>query len=272
MSINPQEFNEVHRLARIDLYKQEIIQHYRDQIKKNPGERRYEYLGQNGNKVNRTLFTGAGTGIVIGATCGGLCGIPGGPPGVATGVLAGGVVGGLIGTAIASTIIYYDYRQWEKTEEGKLLGGQIIPFLSDDPILRDYICSISHQIVTDPVRSPEGHIFERKEIEKWLEKSETSPMTRSPLTKEMLQPAYDVTGKVASAMIKLLDEDIEGIKLLDKDFVNGMRHLKTGIEKQRDADFNRETIKLQSLKKQNKITGKELSEGMNKLREDFYPV
>ncbi len=41
-----------------------------------------------------------------------------------------------------------------------------------------FICPISQSYFLDPVMADDGHIYERKFIEKWLEKNNTSPMTR----------------------------------------------------------------------------------------------
>jgi hypothetical protein len=49
-------------------------------------------------------------------------------------------------------------------------------------------CSISHELMVDPVMTGKGHTFERKEIENWLLTKQTCPKTREPLKKENLIP------------------------------------------------------------------------------------
>ena len=44
-----------------------------------------------------------------------------------------------------------------------------------------YLCSITHQIMTDPVMDKEGNTYERFAIETWLKKQNISPITRNKL-------------------------------------------------------------------------------------------
>jgi hypothetical protein len=53
---------------------------------------------------------------------------------------------------------------------------------------QSFKCPITLQIMRDPVIDPEGNTYERSAIESHLRRSQTSPMTRSPLTVGMLQP------------------------------------------------------------------------------------
>ena len=50
----------------------------------------------------------------------------------------------------------------------------------------DYICPISLEIMTDPVVLDDGFSYDKKEIEKWLEKSNISPLTKKPISKTMI--------------------------------------------------------------------------------------
>ena len=53
----------------------------------------------------------------------------------------------------------------------------------------DLTCSISHQLLRDPVRprdGPAGHVFSRQAIMTWLRNNGTSPLTRSPLSERDL--------------------------------------------------------------------------------------
>ncbi len=49
-------------------------------------------------------------------------------------------------------------------------------------------CPITADVMQDPVICPEGHSFERRAIESWLEKVQTNPVTRTQLTKGLLVP------------------------------------------------------------------------------------
>jgi hypothetical protein len=48
------------------------------------------------------------------------------------------------------------------------------------------ICPLSHETMIDPVVTPSGHTYERAAIERWLDTSPTSPVTRAPLTPAQL--------------------------------------------------------------------------------------
>ena len=48
--------------------------------------------------------------------------------------------------------------------------------------LTDYTCPISLQIMRDPVVASDGFTYEANEIEKWIGKNKTSPMTCEPIT------------------------------------------------------------------------------------------
>lgn len=51
-----------------------------------------------------------------------------------------------------------------------------------------FMCPITSDLMHDPVICPEGHSFERKVIEEWLDHKKTNPVTRQYLTKDMLTP------------------------------------------------------------------------------------
>ena len=45
----------------------------------------------------------------------------------------------------------------------------------------DFYCPISGDLMVTPMSDPEGHTYEKSEIETWLSQKQISPMTRSPL-------------------------------------------------------------------------------------------
>ena len=64
----------------------------------------------------------------------------------------------------------------------------IIINMEQSKIPNMFICSISHDIMKDPVVDPEGNSYEKSAIEMWLSTNETSPVTRSSLTVANLAP------------------------------------------------------------------------------------
>jgi len=51
----------------------------------------------------------------------------------------------------------------------------------DDKILQKYKCGISHEIMSDPVITECGQIYDRKNIERWLLNHDTDPLTNTLL-------------------------------------------------------------------------------------------
>jgi U-box domain len=52
----------------------------------------------------------------------------------------------------------------------------------------EYMCSISAELMVDPVNSTSGYIYERAAIEVWLNESGTDPYSREPMTSAELRP------------------------------------------------------------------------------------
>ena len=44
--------------------------------------------------------------------------------------------------------------------------------------INNFICPISRELFYDPVVAEDGHIYEKQQLEKWLQECDTSPMTR----------------------------------------------------------------------------------------------
>ena len=62
---------------------------------------------------------------------------------------------------------------------------------------REYFCPISNQLMKDPVVLEEdGHIYERKAIEKWLKNSMNSPSSGKELTSKTLTPASTLRRRI----------------------------------------------------------------------------
>ena len=59
---------------------------------------------------------------------------------------------------------------------------------NNENINYNFICSITHEIMIDPVISSDGHTYERSAIEKWLNNNDQSPITRQIITRDSLVP------------------------------------------------------------------------------------
>jgi hypothetical protein len=58
--------------------------------------------------------------------------------------------------------------------------------VEDDAIPDSYICPITFAPMIDPVMCADGHTYERKAIEDWLQNHDTSPTTNEPLVSKHL--------------------------------------------------------------------------------------
>jgi len=54
--------------------------------------------------------------------------------------------------------------------------------------VEEIFCALSHQIMTDPVTSPQGYHFQRQAILDWLSWTGTCPITNKPLSPASLKP------------------------------------------------------------------------------------
>jgi len=59
-----------------------------------------------------------------------------------------------------------------------------------ESIPKELICLNNRKIIFDPVITYDGHTFERKAIELWLEQNETSPITGLVLNSKALLPNF----------------------------------------------------------------------------------
>jgi len=121
------------------------------------------------------------------------------------------VIGRKILVAAASMLIVYALENPDviKAKFRKLvrkvkeiLGIEEVPIVSPDPHFQDVVsslyeenddlapfkCPISLDIMVDPVITPYGHCYDRRNIEDWLDREEVCPLTRRPLTISQLQP------------------------------------------------------------------------------------
>jgi hypothetical protein len=72
-----------------------------------------------------------------------------------------------------------------------------------------FFCSITHEIMIDPVMAADGHSYERKAIEEWFRRGyRTSPMTNSFLPHSILTPNVNLKNAI--------DEFLEENSFLEK--------------------------------------------------------
>lgn len=71
-------------------------------------------------------------------------------------------------------------------------------YKSDIP--NEFLCPITEEVFVDPVMTCDGHTYERKAIEAWLNNHDTSPSTNLPLSNKNLMPNVVLKNLVKSFM------------------------------------------------------------------------
>ncbi|KAL9657195.1 hypothetical protein ABK040_011417 [Willaertia magna] len=80
--------------------------------------------------------------------------------------------------------------------------------------LNKYICSISQQLMIDPVIISEtGQTYDRKEIEEWLQKQNTCPTTGIILKSKLLTPNYFAKSAMNENVGKFIKKVVKNVKL-----------------------------------------------------------
>lgn len=68
--------------------------------------------------------------------------------------------------------------------------------IDSNDIPHEFICCISQEIMTDPVKTSDNHIYDRSSIEKWFLTSSLSPLTGLFLDSTFLQPQIELKNKI----------------------------------------------------------------------------
>ena len=71
-------------------------------------------------------------------------------------------------------------------EEEEIPNSQEVPEIND----LDLMCTITHDLLEDPVVAADGHTYSRKAIERWLSRNDKSPLTNEELTSDLLFPNH----------------------------------------------------------------------------------
>ena len=48
-------------------------------------------------------------------------------------------------------------------------------------VVQNLVCPITHQLFVDPYMAADGRLYEKQPLQKWLNKSKTSPVTNEPM-------------------------------------------------------------------------------------------
>ncbi|KAL9657193.1 hypothetical protein ABK040_011415 [Willaertia magna] len=83
--------------------------------------------------------------------------------------------------------------------------------------LNKYICSISQQLMIDPVIIETGHTFERSSIEEWLKSKNTCPITRIELKIKLLTPNFGLKSTINENIEKFIKKIIKHVTIWSND-------------------------------------------------------
>ena len=75
-----------------------------------------------------------------------------------------------------------------------LLDG--VPFEDAPPVAA--LCALSQQLMSEPVRASDGHVYERSVIALWLRNHSNSPVDGSPLSRSELLPEHELQSSINS--------------------------------------------------------------------------
>ena len=115
-----------------------------------------------------------------------------------------------------------------------------------DEIPYEFICCISQEIMTDPVKTIDNHIYDRSSIEKWFLSSSKSPLTGLDLASKELEPCDELREQIqkfAKLKIdkkynekKVTREDLETLNTTNNSSNQIVNHLDNESDNESDND------------------------------------
>jgi len=257
--------------ARQDMYRDKFEAYFEKNIRQKGG-RKWEWVFHVDKKpgigweVAKRVALSTVEGTALGALGGALCAGVGAGPGAAVGA----VTGFCSGLCIGGKLLYDEYVEWLKTEEGKIFSKNLIGFLEANPTIRGCCCIINERIPIDPVRSLAGHIYERQTLHEWVDEHHNDPVTRLPMTRADIREAHDVTATIYRELHKMVIEDIHTLSGVNRTFIEGLINVKKFVETNRYESFQQRQKDLHEAMESGKITPQRFTEDMHRLVKIFY--
>jgi len=66
------------------------------------------------------------------------------------------------------------------------------------------VCQLTGAMMSDPLRTPAGHLIERAALEDWMTITETCPLTGTPLTIDQCQPAQEIKDYIQGYQMQMI--------------------------------------------------------------------
>ena len=97
-----------------------------------------------------------------------------------------------------------------KDLKNKFTNNPLIKIDSDNSTLdtscpeipNEFYCPITQDIMIDPVKTVDGHVYERTAIDRWFNYNSTSPLTGLPLASLHLEPYYNLKNRILNFKIQ----------------------------------------------------------------------
>lgn len=223
-AIPENDFNELLAFTRTDTY-----QARRD--------RTSEYFRADKTSEVALKLLATGGGITLGCTLtgGAIGGFTAGPKGFLIGAGVG-FGAGLVATAIVSGVVFHqDYEDWKSSVESKTVLDNFVQIHEDLPAFRGLMCSISRDIIKDPVQTVCGHTFERVSIEDYHDRNVNTPGgpkcpdCRKVFTKTQLTTDITYVGKVKKTYANVLKNEMQN-PLFTPSIVKGFESVYKGLD------------------------------------------
>ncbi len=84
----------------------------------------------------------------------------------------------------------------EKENKKVVEPGDLSNYINENEIPHEFYCSISQDIMKDPVKTIDGFTYDRVSIQKWFENSSKSPLTGLNLSSKILTPNVELKNQI----------------------------------------------------------------------------
>ena len=175
--------------------------------------------------------------------------LQGGPIGIGGGFGIGFAIGFPIGVAIGASFAchkqYPRYQRWLESDEGERFSKDLVRLLSSDALATHVNCPITQMPVLKGVRTPNGQLYEKSALVKWVNQHGTDPITREKITIDQLvtdeEASLENAKSTRNFLIKIKDDAIN----LQPGLQNGIEDTIADIEEQVIQRSNNKLVKIQ---------------------------